>query len=66
MILTSEGKLAEGAEDSCEEGVEGVTVTNKYLSIHDLRNECEQAEHNQSIEHLQLGMCLLLILFDHA
>ena len=65
-ILTIKSKLSDGAEDAGQEGVEGVSIAHKYLGIHNLGNEGQQAEDDEAIEHLELWVCLLLVLFVHA
>ena len=65
-ILTSKSKLSDGAEDTGQEGVEGVSIAHKYLGIHNLGNEGQQTEDDEAIEHLELRVRLLLVLFVHA
>ena len=65
-ILTSKSKLSNGAEDAGEEGVEGVSIAHKYLGIHNLGNEGQQTEDDEAVEHLELWVRLLLVLFVHA
>ena len=65
-LLTSKSKLSNGAEDAGEEGVEGVSIAHKYLGIHNLGNEGQQTEDDEAVEHLELWVCLLLVLFVHA
>ena len=65
-LLTSKSKLSDGAEDAGQEGVEGVSIAHKYLGIHNLGNEGQQTEDDEAVEHLELRVRLLLVLFVHA
>ena len=42
-ILPGEGKLAKGAEDASQEGVEGVAIADEDLRVEDLGDEGQQA-----------------------
>ena len=64
--LTWESELAERAEKSSKIWIEGVTIADDDLCVHNLRDERNDAQYNESIQHLQLGMRLLQVLFSHA